>query len=101
MLKSLLESLNIEFLVFQGPRAEPLEQEYLVDFFKSHIANDPRFFDLEQFGFVNWCHQQSFTPLDYQDRPLIGHYGADAHRAFAEQVLVPKLVDLYNYNHVN
>jgi hypothetical protein len=96
MLKALMKSLNIDYLVFQGPRAETLEPEYLIDFFKQQL-NDPGFFDLEEFGFVDWCYEHKFTPLDYHDQPTIAHYGADAHRAFAEQVLVPKLVDLYHY----
>jgi len=32
--------------------------------------------------------------LDYLDRPHIGHYRADAHQAFAEQVLIPRLKEL-------
>lgn len=97
MLKSLMESLNIEFLVFQGPKAEKLEQEYLVDFFKAQLTH-PGFFDLEEFGFVDWCCENNFNPLDHADQPAIAHYGADAHQAFAQQILIPKLVDIYNYN---
>jgi hypothetical protein len=94
MLRSLLESLNIEFLIFQSPRAEKLESDYLLDFFKKEIADDNRFFDLETFGFVDWCHKQKFTPFDYLDNPAIGHYGPDAHKAFAEQILIPQLTNL-------
>lgn len=95
MMRALLESLDIKFLVFQGPPAEPLESEYLKDFFQKQIAADPRFFDLETFGFVKWCACNKFVPLDMLDQPNIAHYGADAHRAFAEQVLIPKLTELY------
>jgi hypothetical protein len=94
MLRTLLNSLNIDFLIFQSPQAEMLQEEYLLDFFKKQIADDNRFFDLETFGFCDWCNDQKFTPLDYLDRPRIGHYGADAHQAFAEQVLIPKLKEL-------
>jgi hypothetical protein len=93
MFQSLMQQLNIQFLVFQSPRAEKLTSEYLVDFFKSNL-NSRHFFDLETFGFVDWCHQQGFTPLDFNDRPQIGHYGVDAHRAFAEQILIPHLKKL-------
>jgi hypothetical protein len=93
MFQSLMQQLNIQFLVFQSPVAEKLTSEYLVDFFKSNL-NSQNFFDLETFGFVNWCHQQGFIPLDLKDRPQIGHYGADAHRAFAEQILIPHLEKL-------
>jgi hypothetical protein len=94
MLRSLLESLNIDFLIFQSPRAEKLESDYLLDFFKKEIATDERFINFETFGFCDWCHKQKFTPLDYLDQPSIGHYGPDAHKAFAEQILIPQLTNL-------
>jgi hypothetical protein len=94
MLKSTLDSMNIDFLIFQGPAAEKLESDYLLDFFKQQITMDQRIFDLETFGFCNWSHEQKFTPLDFLDRPDIGHYGADAHHAFATTVLIPKLEEL-------
>jgi hypothetical protein len=94
MLRSLLESLDIDFLIFQSPRAEKLQNDYLLDFFKEQIVDDNRFFDLETFGFCDWCVDKNFVPLDYLDRPHIGHYGVDAHRAFAEQILIPKLKEL-------
>jgi hypothetical protein len=94
MLKSTLDSMNIDFLIFQGPVAEKLESDYLLDFFKQQIAMDQRIFDLETFGFCDWSHEQKFTPLDFLDRPNIGHYGADAHFAFANTVLLPKLKEL-------
>jgi hypothetical protein len=94
MLKSTLDSMNIDFLIFQGPAADKLEGDYLLDFFKQQIAMDQRIFDLETFGFCDWSHEQKFTPLDFLDRPKIGHYGADAHRAFANTVLLPKLKEL-------
>ena len=93
MFQSLMQQLNIKFLVFQSPIAEKLESEYLIDFFKSNL-NSKNFLDFETFGFVNWCYQQGFEPLDFKDRPEIGHYGIDAHRAFAEQILIPQLEKL-------
>jgi len=94
MLKSTLDSLDVDFLIFQGPVADQLESDYLLDFFKQRIATDPRIFDLETFGFCNWSHQQGFVPLDYLDRPQIGHYKPDAHCAFANNVLIPRLKEL-------
>lgn len=94
LLKQLFDSLDIKFLVFQSPKAERLENEYLLDFFQSRVYEDPRFINLESFGFVDWCYENKFTPLDYQDRPLIGHYGPDAHAAFATQWVLPKLKEL-------
>ena len=93
MFQSLMQQLDIKFLVFQSPMAEKLESEYLIDFFKSNL-NSKNFLDFETFGFVNWCNQQGFEPLDYKDRPEIGHYGVEAHRAFAEQILIPQLEKL-------
>jgi hypothetical protein len=95
MLRSLLESINVDFLIFQSPKAETLQSDYLLDFFKTQLKNDDRFFDLEKFGFVNWCHEQKFTPVDMLDRPEIGHYGIDAHKSFANEVLIPRLKELH------
>jgi hypothetical protein len=94
MLRALLESLNINFLIFQSPKAETLQSDYLLDFFKTQLKDDGRFFDFENFGFVSWCHEQNFTPIDMLDRPEIGHYGIDAHESFANKVLIPRLKEL-------
>ena len=94
MLKSLLDSLNIDFLIFQSPKAEKLQSDYLLDFLKQQVYNDNRISDLEEFGFVDWCCENQFVPLDFLDRTRIGHYGPEAHRAFAEQFLIPKLHEL-------
>jgi hypothetical protein len=84
-LKNLLESMDIEYLFFQGPTAEKLESEYLKDFFLQQIQ-DPRIFDFETFGFCNWCHDQGFVAHD--EEPIgTGHYRPDAHQAFAENFL--------------
>lgn len=91
MLRQLLKNLNIDYVIFQGPRAEKLEQEYLIDFFKQQLEQDPGIVDLESFGFTDWCAENGFTPMDYLDRPQIGHYYSDAHTAFADQVLQPLL----------
>lgn len=94
MLRAVLESISVDFLIFQSPKAEILETEYLKDFLNNEILDDPRFFDLEEFGFCDWCYSEKFIPLDLLDRPNIGHYGPDAHRAFAEKILIPKLREL-------
>lgn len=93
MFQSLMQQLNIKFLVFQSPIAEQLESEYLIDFFKSNL-DSKNFLNFETFGFTTWCSQQGFEPLDYKHRPEIGHYGVDAHRAFAEQILIPHIESL-------
>jgi hypothetical protein len=93
MFQSLMAQLNVKFLMFQGPVAEQLEQEYLLDFFKLQLSNK-NFLDFEKFGFTNWCFDRGFEPLDFKTRPTVGHYGADAHKAFAEQVLIPTITKL-------
>lgn len=93
MFQSLMQQLNIQFLVFQAPKAEALESEYLLDFFKDKL-NKNNFFDFEKFGFINWCFEQRFTPLDMEDRPWMSHYGPDAHQAFADQILLPRIEQL-------
>jgi hypothetical protein len=94
MLRSVFESLDINFLIFQSPKAQILESDYLLDFFKEQIANDERFFDFEKFGFVDWCYQQKFTSIDKVSNPGVEHFGPDAHQAFAEQILMPRLIKL-------
>lgn len=91
MLREMFEKLDIQFLIFQGPLAEKLDSDYLLDFFKAQVQNDQRFLDFENFGFCDWCHSEGFTPLDSLDRPDIGHYGPDAHEQFAEKILLPRL----------
>ena len=94
MLKSTLDSIKVDFLIFQSPKAEQLQSEYLIDFFKQQLSTDDRFFDFEQFGFCDWCYESGFQPLDHLASPRIGHYGSDAHQAFAEQILIPRLTKL-------
>lgn len=88
MFQSVMKQSNIEFLIFQSPLAEKLEPEYLLDFFKAQLDSDC-FLDFETFSFVRWCAEKEFSPLDYRDRLDIAHYGPEAHRAFAEEVLIP------------
>lgn len=87
MLTKLFESLNIEYLIFQGPVAEKLEDEYLKDFFLNEL-DTPRILDFENFGFCNWCDTQGFDPIDPVESRKIGHYKPDAHQAFAEEFLI-------------
>ena len=94
MLRAMFEQLDIDFLIFQSPRAEKLESDYLLDFFKDQIAGDKRIMDFETFGFTDWCYEKKFTPIDMLDDPAIAHYGPDAHAAFAEQFLIPHLKSL-------
>lgn len=86
LLRNLFNSLNIEYLIFQGPTAERLNDEYLKDFFLTQL-DDPRILNFETFGFCNWCGQRGFTPLDSTEPADIGHYKPDAHLAFAEKFL--------------
>lgn len=90
MFQTLLEKHNIGYVMFQGPRAESLENEYLLDFFKNRICHD-RIFDFEHFSFCDWCHEHNYEPLGSKEPRNIGHYGPDAHQAFAAKVLLPKL----------
>lgn len=94
MLRSLLDQLDIGFLIFNSIVPEKLESDYLLDFFQKEIQSDPRFIDLNRFGFCEWSRQNGFVPVDFLDRPEIGHYQADAHRAFADEVLLPKIKEL-------
>jgi hypothetical protein len=91
MFRSLLESLKIDFLIFQGPPVDKLSECYLKDFFQKELSSDQRFFDFENFSFTRWCHEQEFIPYDFKERPLIGHYEPNAHEKFAQDVILPAL----------
>jgi len=94
MFTNVCNNLNVEYLIFQGPKAERLEEEYLIHFFKSLLPVD-NVMDLESFGFIDWCFEQNkFLPLDDDDPPEVGHYGPDAHRAFADTIIIPQLQKL-------
>lgn len=94
MLQTLLESLNIDFIFFSGPQEQKFESDYLLEFFRNEIQQDKRYIDFESFGFCNWCAEQNYIPLDSELNPLTGHYGPDAHEAFAKQIIIPKLQEL-------
>jgi hypothetical protein len=94
MLQSLLNSLKVDFIFFSGPQLQKFEPDYLLDFFKNKICEDQRYIDIESFGFCSWCAEQKFIPLDVEQNPYIGHYGPNAHQAFAQQILIPKLKEL-------
>jgi hypothetical protein len=89
-----LEKNEIKYLIFQGPLAEKLESEYLIDFFKKQL-NCKKILDLESFSFCSWCQQHGFVPLDPNEQPGIGHYGPDAHKSFSADFLLPKLKEIY------
>jgi hypothetical protein len=93
MFTAICEKYNINYLLFQAPKAEKLENEHLLDFLKNQLYNDPRVFDLETFGFLDWAYNQKFNPLDMLDTPQIAHYNSDAHQAFANEILMPKLAE--------
>ena len=93
LFKTILEKHNIDYCMFQLPLAEKLNNEYLLDFFSSRICDD-RIFNFETFSFCEWCYANDFKPIDSNEPPNIGHYGPDAHKSFAECVLLPKLKEL-------
>ena len=90
---AICEKYNINYLIFQAPKADKLENEHLLDFLKAQLYNDPRVFNLETFGFLDWAYNQKFKPIDMLDTPLIAHYNSDAHEAFANEILIPKLAE--------
>jgi hypothetical protein len=94
MLRTLLESLNIDFIFFSGPQEQQSDSDYLLEFFHNEIQQDKRYIDFESFGFCDWSAKQNYIPLDAEPNPYIGHYGPDAHEAFAKQIIIPKLQEL-------
>lgn len=75
---------DINVLMFcAAPSFEPLEQEYLKDFFGSNL-DKRHFLDFEKFSMCEWCRSQGFVPYE-NDRDIDnGHYGPDAHKAFGD-----------------
>lgn len=90
---NLLKANNIDYLIFAGPVFDTLVDEYMINFLKSQLQ-DPAIFDIEQFGFCKWCSDNGFETIDNLKFNKIGHFKSDAHLAFAEQVLLPKLKEL-------
>ena len=90
---NLLKSNNIDYLIFAGPTFQTLGSEYMIDFLKSQLQ-DPRILDIEKFSFCEWCSDKGLETIDNIKFNKIGHFKPDAHLAFAEQVLLPKLKEL-------
>jgi len=89
MFTSMCKKYNIHYIIFQSSKSEKLKQEYLLDFFSKELYKDDRIFNLDNFGFINWCKENNFEDVD----PLnpMGHFGPDAHEAFANTILLHKL----------
>lgn len=91
MLTTVFEKYNIKYVIFYAVKAEKLETEHLVDSFKLEIQHNKNIIDFEEFGFTNWSCEQGFIPLDKLKTPEVGHYGADAHKHFAQEILLPRI----------
>lgn len=78
---------DINVLIFSAaPPFETLQTEYLKDFFSAAI--DSRYvLDLETFSMCHWCRAQGFVPYEKDTHINNGHYGPDAHEAFADFLL--------------
>ena len=93
MFKSLMDQLNIEFLIFNSPPQETdMSADMLLDHFASEIYNDNRFIMFKEgFSLCSYLNDNGFEPFDFKDNPSIGHYKDDGHRYFAENILIPRL----------
>jgi hypothetical protein len=92
MFKALMDSMDIEFLVFNAPPTMPLESEATLDHFSQQIEDDERFIGFStNFSFCEYLSSNNFVPLDSPDNPVIGHYGSEGHSYFAKNVLLPLL----------
>ena len=94
MFRSLMDSLNIEFLVFHAPAPELIktETDATLHHFSHQIHNDKRFIGFEDgFGFCTYLADNNFVPLDFIDNPTIGHYKSDGHEFFAKNIILPLL----------
>lgn len=93
MFRALMDSLDIEFLVFNSPpRETDMSNEATLDLFSHQIENDSRFIGFsEEFSFCEYLADNNFVPLDFIDNPSIGHFGSDGHKYFAENIILPLL----------
>ena len=74
---------DINLLIFSAaPPFDTLQTEYLKDFFLSTIESR-HVLDLETFSMCHWCRSQGFRPYESDTNIDNGHYGPDAHEAFA------------------
>lgn len=88
-----MKANNIEYLIFRGPPVEPFQEEHLLNTFDKFISTDSNVLDLKNFGFNQWCIDNNYPPLDWLDRPEIGHPSIEAHKAFG-LFLTEKLIKL-------
>lgn len=91
MLQSTLKERKISLLVFQAPPVEYIGNEHVLDRLRSQLAT-PNFVELETLSFTRWCWENNYKNLE--QKPGVtdcGHPGAEGHRAFAEQILIPRV----------
>ena len=91
MLHSILKDHQVSLLVFQAPPVERIENEHVLDQLRTQI-DTPNFLELETLSFTRWCWEQGYSNLEQKTGVTdCGHPDAAGHRAFAKQVLIPRL----------
>jgi hypothetical protein len=93
MFRALLDTLNIEFLIFNcAPTDVTYTDNALIEHFSKIVFKDSRFIKFnEGFSFCSYLADKKFVPLDSVHNPSIGHFGSDAHEHFAKTILLPRL----------
>lgn len=88
-LTALFREQNIEYIIYRGNPVEHFEDEYLLDFFADHLAQDSNILDLFNFSFTKWTLDNGFDMIE-NNNTYNGHPGLQAHREFAN-LLIKKL----------
>jgi len=94
MLTSFLKLNNIDYLIYRANPVEQFTTSHLLDSFRNQIDNDPGIIDIFNFSFTGWCIEQKYRPVDFIDRPELGHPSLEAHQAFGK-LLTQKLKEAY------
>lgn len=90
----ILKKEQIEYVIFRGNPIEKFETTIITQILKENLDNDPNVLNLETFSFTQWCLEHPFLPVEnnlLKNKLSVGHPSLEAHRAFANQIILPIL----------
>jgi hypothetical protein len=90
LLTNFLKSNNCKYLIWSGPTGIFKEIDYNTPFIKNFdeiLQEDKNIIPFLNFNFCDWCLNQKFVPIDYDQFGIYGHHGESAHQAFADFLL--------------
>jgi len=73
-------------------------QQYVIEavdaFMPYLVLQEIQVLNLDTFGFCEWSQKQGYTSVDFERYGKAAHPGADGHKAFAHEILIPRLKEL-------